>query len=109
MAASMATSDPNCLPQNASLPLTAEQSALIGTHTLFYAGRVSINESFPSDEHSGQILHGPMTVSSYPFWIGTIQTRDYTAHYHKGKLVSLTFVMLRANGLRIELLWKKLA
>lgn len=108
MAASIATTDPNCLPAITSTPLNADGYALIGAHTLFYAGHVSINESYPSDEHSGQILHGPLTVAGFPSWIGTTQKRDYTAHYHKGKLDSLTFVMLRDSGLRIELLWKKL-
>ena len=64
----------------------------------------SILKTLPSDEHSGQILHGPLMVASLPSWIGTTQGRDYTANYHKGKLVSLTFVMLRDSGLRIELL-----
>lgn len=113
MAATLATSDPDLLPKNVTSPPQTGQTdqdwALVGRHTLSYAGHWSINETFPSDKNSGQILHGPLTVANIPSWIGVIQRRNYVIIYNSGKIDFLKFILVGNNGLRIEILWRKLA
>lgn len=113
MAATLATNDPDLLPKNVTSPPQAGQTdedwALVGRHTLSYAGHWSINETFPSDKNSGQILHGPLTVANIPTWIGMTQRRTYNVIYNRGKIAFLKFILTGNNGIRIEILWEKLA
>lgn len=114
MSATLATTDPDYLPKNVSIPAQPGQDdtdwALVGKHTLFYAGNFSVNETFPSDKHSGQILHGPIMVASIPSYVGGVMKREYSVIYDKrGKIEWVKFSVRGSGGYRSELLWKKLA
>lgn len=116
MSATLATTDPAYLPKNITFPAQAGQSdeewALIGKHTLFYAGKFSINETFPSDKRSGQVLHGPIEVSSIPSLIGSFMKREYEVDYDEWGKIEFLRLVLRgsaSSGYVSALLWKKLA
>jgi len=114
MSATLATTDPSYIPQNLTFPAREGQSiedwALVGKHTLFYAGHFSINETFPSDKRSGQLLHGPIMVASVASLIGGFMKREYEVVYDKrGKIEFFKLTLRGNNGYVNVLMWKKLA
>ncbi|KAK0710690.1 hypothetical protein B0H67DRAFT_684455 [Lasiosphaeris hirsuta] len=59
MSANLASIDTEFSPQNISWPP---------------------HDAYPATEEEGQLIHGPLTVSSLPSWRGTLQARNYTVY-----------------------------
>jgi hypothetical protein len=81
MSATMASTNTTVRPQNISYPFSKTDSladwALVGQHTLSYAGPYSFtgrNEG----EMRGEVKHGPLFVANVPNWVGSDQLRNFT-------------------------------
>ncbi|KAF1850808.1 uncharacterized protein K460DRAFT_382394 [Cucurbitaria berberidis CBS 394.84] len=75
MSANLASTDPADTPPANHTELTDADFALIGRHSLNYAGELHVWEG--SNETVGTLTHGPLTTSSRPSWLKTNQTRNY--------------------------------
>lgn len=102
MPATLATTDPSSLPKNITFPLQAgqiiEDWALVRQPTLLFAGQFSINETFPSDKRSGQILHGPLMVASIPLYTGAFLRREYSVIFDKQGKIGVSEVVVARQG-----------
>lgn len=110
MSATIAATEPQFRPESLTFPYQANQSdedwALVGKHTLGYAGPFTfINGSTSS---SGTLIHGPLTVGNVPSWVGSNQTRNYTVFAEPGEAVLLNVFSARTDGTIGELWWQKL-
>lgn len=86
MSASISTTDPEHIPPdrtpNASTP---EDLALLAQHILVYAGGLHVVWE-NSTATVGRLIHGPLTVSSRPNWLGKNQTRNYIITSNENEL-----------------------
>ncbi|OLN87491.1 hypothetical protein CCHL11_06170 [Colletotrichum chlorophyti] len=109
MSATIASTDPEDRPANLTFPYEESQSdadwALVGKHTVGYAGRLQISDAIPATATSGQVIHGPLTVANVPSWVGSRQIRNYTT-FEDGKLLLIS--SQRDGGNRGELWWRRL-
>ena len=100
---------------NVSFPYKANETdaewALVGKHSIGYAGPLSVNTALPANETSGQLFHGPLTVADVPTMVGEKEVRNYTVveRREEGKTVKyLKIGSERGDGHRGLLWWKKL-
>ncbi|KAK0613498.1 hypothetical protein B0T14DRAFT_526391 [Immersiella caudata] len=83
MSANMAATEPDSRPQTVFWPPRDNHSdplldwILVGRHAFSYASPFRLNESVHATMETGQLLHGPITVSSVPSMIGQTLVRDY--------------------------------
>lgn len=110
MSATIAATEPQFRPESLTFPFQANQSdedwALVGKHTLGYAGPFTfINGSTNS---SGTLIHGPLTVGNVPAWVGSNQTRNYTVFTESEEVILLNVFSARTDGTIGELWWQKL-
>ncbi|RMZ67445.1 Lipocalin-like domain-containing protein [Pyrenophora seminiperda CCB06] len=114
MSATITATEPALRP-SVSFPYKANETdaewALVGKHSIGYAGPLSINTAFPANETNGQVFHGPLTVANVPTLAGERQPRNYTIveRMEEGKVVKyLRIGSERGDGHRGLLWWKKM-
>lgn len=109
MSATITATEPALRP-NLTFPFQASDLesdwALVGKHSIGYAGPFRVNEALPANKTSGQVFHGPLTVANVPAWVGTEQRRNYTV-VREGKDVLLRIGSERGGGYRGVLWWKR--
>ncbi|CAK1364330.1 hypothetical protein CB0940_08030 [Cercospora beticola] len=109
MSATITATEPELRP-NLTFPFQPEDSdddwALVGKHSIGYAGPITISRDIPANTTSGQIFHGPLVVANVPSWQGALQRRNYTIHTTpEGKLLHIQST--RGGGFTGELWWRK--
>jgi hypothetical protein len=102
---------PDLRPQGLTIPAEPDQSntswAIIGQHTLAYAGPFQFNNAFPGTNAThGQIVHGPLLSSTLPSYVGSFQHRSYF-FYDDGETLNLSADL--GDGIVADLWWKRLA
>lgn len=81
--------------------------ALVGKHTLAYAGGLSVKEG--STCENGTLYHGPLTVANVPSWVGTSQERNYTVfRADEGAVVLHIYTRDEVNKVMGNLFWERL-
>lgn len=110
MSATIAATEPGFRPENLTFPFQASQLdedwALVGKHTLAYAGPFTFMEG--STNSSGTVVHGPLTVGNVPSWVGSNQSRNYTVFAGQDEALLLNIFSARTDGTVGELWWQKL-
>ncbi|KAI4921479.1 hypothetical protein J4E85_008824 [Alternaria conjuncta] len=113
MSATITATEPEFRP-NLTFPYQPNDSdadwALVGKHSIGYAGPYSVNEELPATETEGQIFHGPLTVANVPTWEGQKGKRNYTIVEVEENGEEVTYLKIgseRGNGYRGILWWKK--
>ncbi|KAJ4988161.1 hypothetical protein SVAN01_06413 [Stagonosporopsis vannaccii] len=81
--------------------------ALVGKHSIGYAGPFRVNTALAASREAGQVFHGPLTVANVPTWVGTEQRRNYTV-VKQGRETWLRIGSERGGGYRGVLWWKRL-
>lgn len=74
---------------------------------LCYAGPLSVSDTIPANETSGQVIHGPLDVATIPAWVGTSQARNYTVFEDPNGETLLRITSPRPTG-TANLWWRKL-
>lgn len=112
MSATLAATEPELRPENLTFPFNPEDPdelwALVGKHSLAYAGPITLSDAIPANETHGQVFHGPLIVSNIPAWVGTSQRRNYTIIKENNDTL-LHIQSRRDGGNTGELWWRKLA
>jgi hypothetical protein len=113
MSATITATEPEFRP-NLTFPYQPNDSdadwALVGKHSIGYAGPYSVNDELPATETEGQIFHGPLTVANVPSWEGQRGKRNYTivdVEEEGEKVKYLRIGSERGNGYRGILWWKR--
>lgn len=69
------------------------QCALVGRHSLAYAGPFSIGRVGPASVMSGEVIHGPLLVANVLTWNNALRKRNYTIYKTPhGNILHLQFV-----------------
>lgn len=109
MSATITATEPSLRP-NLTFPFQASDPdsawALIGKHSVGYAGPFSVNTALPANATSGQLFHGPLVAANVPSWVGTQQKRNYTV-VREGGTTWLKIGSERGGGYRGVLWWKR--
>lgn len=109
MSATITATEPELRP-SLTFPFQASDLdsdwALVGKHSIGYAGPFRVNEALPANRTSGQVFHGPLTVANVPTWVGTEQKRNYTV-VREGSDTLLRIGSERGGGYRGVLWWKR--
>ncbi|EKD17583.1 uncharacterized protein L3040_006704 [Drepanopeziza brunnea f. sp. 'multigermtubi'] len=115
MSATITATEPELRPDGLTFPYLPNQSdadwALVGRHSIGYAGPLSINTDLPANETHGQLFHGPLTVANVPSMVGIEQRRNYTVFEVVEDGVKVRYVRIgseRGNGFRGELWWRRI-
>lgn len=91
----MASLDPEFVPKDPAWPPRNDSSDLewaqVAKHTLAYAGVWSISDAIPATRTGGQVLNGPLSVSSVPALRGTTQVRNFTLFREGDKTILKLF------------------
>ena len=74
---------------------------------LCYAGPLSVSDTIPASDTSGQVIHGPLDVATIPAWVGTSQARNYTVFEDDDGKTLLRITSPRPTG-TANLWWRKL-
>ncbi|KAF1926251.1 uncharacterized protein M421DRAFT_68117 [Didymella exigua CBS 183.55] len=110
MSATITATEPAFRP-NLTFPFQDSDSdadwALVGKHSLGYAGPFSVNADLPASKVQGQLFHGPLLVANVPTWVGTRQKRNYTVVSEGGE-TWLRIGSERGGGYRGVLWWRRL-
>ncbi|KAG9205514.1 hypothetical protein G6514_008156 [Epicoccum nigrum] len=110
MSATITASEPSLRPSNLTFPFQPTDSdadwALVGKHSIGYAGPWRVNEELPHSKTSGQIFHGPLTVANVPSWVGNEHRRNYTV-VREGGDTWLRIGSERGGGYRGVLWWRR--
>lgn len=111
MAANIAYTNATKLPLYLQWPPSDNETdadwAKVARSRLSYAGRFSINIDYPVSETEGQLLHGPLMVTSVPSMDGATQARNYTIiKQHGVTYLNLSFTNQLNN--RADLVWKRI-
>ncbi|CBX97586.1 hypothetical protein IAQ61_001204 [Plenodomus lingam] len=116
MSATITATEPELRPSHLIFPFRANDSdsdwALVGKHSIGYAGPLRISTDVPANETQGQVFHGPLTVANVPSWAGQSQRRNYTIvdRMEEGRRERyLRIGSERGNGNRGVLWWRKIA
>lgn len=80
--------------------------ALVGKHSIGYAGPFRVNDALPANKTQGQLFHGPLVAANVPTWTGTEQKRNYTV-IREGRETYLRIGSERGGGFRGVLWWKR--
>ncbi|WYZ44961.1 hypothetical protein EsH8_VIII_000277 [Colletotrichum jinshuiense] len=109
MSATITSTDVEDRPANLTFPFEEGQSdadwALVGKHSIGYAGPFRISDEIPATATFGQVFHGPLTVANVPSMVGANHKRNYTI-FEDGKLLRIT--SQRDGSNRGELWWRRL-
>ncbi|KAF1944618.1 hypothetical protein EJ02DRAFT_340554 [Clathrospora elynae] len=113
MSATITATEPFLRP-NLTFPYQASDSdadwALVGKHSVGYAGPLRINPDIPASETEGQVFHGPLTVANVPTWVGAEHRRNYTVVEREEEGKSVKYLEIgseRGGGYRGILWWKR--
>lgn len=110
MSATITATEPSLRPLNLTFPYQPTDSdsdwALVGKHSIGYAGPWRVNEELPHNETQGQIFHGPLTVANVPSWVGVQHRRNYTVVRGEGE-TWLRIGSERGGGYRGVLWWRR--
>lgn len=110
MSATITSTDPEDRPGNLTFPYQDSQSdadwALVGKHSIGYAGPLQISDAFPANATFGQVIHGPLTVANVPSMAGAKHARNYTL-FEDGKYLRIS--SQRDGSNHGELWWERLA
>ncbi|KAI5369445.1 Putative Lipocalin-like domain-containing protein [Septoria linicola] len=117
MSATITATEADFRPSNLTFPYNetdpTEDWALVGQHTLAYAGPWSVSPDLPVTNTSGQLIHGPLWVANVPSWTGSEQRRNFSVHtsslfdgYPKGTKL-LRIESIRDNGNAGVLWWRR--
>jgi hypothetical protein len=85
--------------------------ALVGKHSIGYAGPLRISDAIPANETNGQVFHGPLTVANVPTWVNTSQRRNYTIYEREEEGNIAKYLLIgseRGGGYCGVLWWKRL-
>jgi len=111
MSATITATEPEFRPGNLTFPFLPEQSdadwALVGKHSIGYAGPLSVNTQLPANKTNGQVFHGPLTVANVPSMFNATHRRNYTV-VERSDGTYLRIGSQREGGFTGELWWKKL-
>jgi hypothetical protein len=109
MSATITATEPEFRP-NLTFPfqVTDKDSdwALVGKHSIGYAGPFSVNEELPANATQGQVFHGPLVTANVPTWVGQKHRRNYTV-VEEGGETYLRIGSERGGGYRGVLWWKR--
>jgi hypothetical protein len=112
MSATITATEPENRPRNLTFPFLANQTdadwALVGKHSIGYAGPLRINTALPATKSNGQIFHGPLIVANVPSMANATHKRNYTV-VERDEGTFLRIGSQREGGFTGELWWKKLA
>lgn len=117
MSATITATEPEFRPTNLTFPFLPNQTdsdwALVGKHSIGYAGPLRVNLDLPANKTSGQVFHGPLTVANVPSMVNATQRRNYTVVREGGGngngSVLLRIGSERGGGFTGELWWRKVA
>ena len=114
MSATMASRDPAVRPQNLRWPPSSSNGSdadwvLIGRNAMSYAGRFHLNEDLPASKTAGQLLHGPIEVSSMPYMVGKTQVRNYTVTQQGGETYLKVWAQGETGDSKAEICWRRIA
>jgi hypothetical protein len=104
------STEPGAIPAPAPADnYTDADWALIGHHTLSYAGALQLWEG--SNETTGTLTHGPLVMSSLPEWVVTNQTRNYTVspNAHEERDVLMLWAENIENDIISRIYWARAA
>jgi hypothetical protein len=106
MSANIWSTDPGAIPAPAD-SYTASEYALIGNHTLSYAGGLQLWPD--SNETVGTVTHGPLVMSTRPAWVVENQTRNYvvTKKGYEGKDVLRLWLRVDDDDAVANLFWAR--
>jgi hypothetical protein len=114
MSATITATEPALRP-NLTFPFQANDTdadwALVGKHSIGYAGPLRISSDIPANETDGQVFHGPLTVANVPTWVGQNQRRNYTVFEREENGSTAKYLRIgseRGGGYRGVLWWKRL-
>ena len=85
--------------------------ALVGKHSIGYAGPFRINTELPANATQGQLFHGPLTVANVPTMVGQLHTRNYTVVQLEEDGQKVTYLKIgseRGGGYRGVRWWRRL-
>lgn len=109
MSATLNSMDTADRPLNLTFPFEATDPvsawALIGEHTLAYAGPFHISDAVPATNESGQVIHGPLITATIPSFIGGNQVRNYS-FFEDFTLLNIHSAV--TGGLQYSLWWTRL-
>lgn len=115
MSATIVATEPEFRPLNLTFPFQPTDSdadwALVGKHSIGYAGPLRVNPEVASNETSGQVLHGPLVAANVPSWMGTSQKRNYTVVVREEEGQGVRYLRIgseRGGGFRGVLWWRKI-
>ncbi|KAL1860344.1 hypothetical protein Daus18300_009257 [Diaporthe australafricana] len=111
MSATITATEPEWRPLDLTFPAQPNQTdaawAAVGKHLLCYAGPVSVSDTIPATNVSGQVIHGPLDVATIPAWVGTSQARNYTVFEDEDGQTLLRITSPRPTG-TANLWWRRL-
>jgi hypothetical protein len=109
MSATITATEPSFRPPQLTFPFKANDTdadwALVGKHSIGYAGPLRLSDGIPANETHGQVWHGPLTVANVPSWAGESQRRNYTIVDEGGERF-LIIGSERGGGFTGVLMWK---
>jgi hypothetical protein len=89
MSATITATEPSLRPANLTFPFSPTDSdaewALVGKHSIGYAGPFRVNPDVESSVHEGQLFHGPLVVANVPSWVGSEQRRNFSVVREEGE------------------------
>ncbi|KAI1458865.1 hypothetical protein F4805DRAFT_105657 [Annulohypoxylon moriforme] len=95
---------PNLDTKSPALPGPDAEWALIGKHTMAYAGPWHVSQT-TEDKEVGQITHGPTRVAWLPAWVGRVLVKDYVLYDGGG---TLRFLYKTSDGNNGDMFFGKL-
>jgi hypothetical protein len=106
MSANIWSTDPGAIPSPAD-SYTSSDYALIGNHTLSYAGGLQLWAG--SNETVGTVTHGPLVMSTRPAWVVENQTRNYvvTKGGYEGRDVLRLWLRVEGDDAVANLFWAR--
>jgi len=82
--------------------------AQVGKSSFCFAGPFHISPDLPASITSGQLVHGPMEVTTLPSFMGVSEIRNYTLDVRRDGTYLTWHLWLNDNGSdRVAVYWKK--
>ncbi|KAH3911465.1 hypothetical protein HBI56_103630 [Parastagonospora nodorum] len=112
MSATITATEPELRPPQLIFPFQANDTdadwALVGKHSIGYAGPLRLSDAIPANLTHGQVFHGPLTVANVPSWKGQNQRRNFTVIEEGGETL-LRIGSERGGGYTGVLWWRRVA
>ncbi|KAH6695825.1 Lipocalin-like domain-containing protein [Plectosphaerella plurivora] len=111
MSATITATEAELRPLGLTFPFLDNQTdadwALVGKHSIGYAGPYTINPNFPATTTEGGVFHGPLTVANVPSMVGARHQRNYTIVQEDDRTL-LHIHSRRDGGAEGDLWWVRL-